>query len=76
MSKQTTVLVDTNIWLDNYLGDRPGAASSRAFLDRAFGEGAVLCYAVTTAKDLFYMFDELPVFQHGFAEGAAFNNGI
>ena len=55
MSKQTIALVDTNIWLDNYLGDRPGAAGSRAFLDRAFAERVVLCYAVTTAKDLFYI---------------------
>lgn len=47
-------LVDTNVWLDNYLGFRPGHAASCAFLDEAISRKASLCHAATTAKDVHF----------------------
>ena len=44
-------LVDTNVWLDNYLGFRPNHRASCEFLDEAVERGATLCHAATTAKD-------------------------
>ena len=35
-------LVDTNVWLDNYLGFRPNHRASCEFLDEAEERGATL----------------------------------
>ena len=48
-------LVDTNIWLDNYLPDRPNAAQSRAFIMQARAEGVQLTYPVHCLKDVFFI---------------------
>ena len=47
-------LVDTNVWLDNYLGTRSDHRASCEFLDEAVRRGAPLCHAATTAKDVHY----------------------
>lgn len=55
MSGNTPVfLVDTNVWLDNYLSFRPDHRASREFLDEALERGAALCHAATTAKDVHF----------------------
>ena len=50
--KPPVFLVDTNVWLDNYLGFRPNHRTSCEFLDEALAQGAALCHAATTAKDV------------------------
>ena len=52
-------LVDTNVWLDNYLGFRPDHRASCEFLDEAIGRHAVLCHAATTAKDVHFFTSQL-----------------
>lgn len=55
MSGNTPVfLVDTSVWLDNYLSFRPDHRASREFLDEALERGAALCHAATTAKDVHF----------------------
>ncbi len=49
------VLVDTNVWLDNYLSDRPTAAQSRAFIIQARAIGAQLVYPVHSLNDIFLL---------------------
>lgn len=49
------VLVDTNVWLDNYLPDRVGSASAKEFLARAHAGGMQLVYAVHGLKDVYYI---------------------
>jgi len=49
------ILVDTNVWLDNYLGDRPGSADSRHFIDVARTLGAQLTYPVHCLNDFYYL---------------------
>ncbi len=50
-----TVLVDTNVWLDNYLPGRPHGEESRRFLDTAVRLGVELTYPASIAKDVFYV---------------------
>ena len=38
--KPPVFLVDTNVWLDNYLGFRPNHRTSCEFLDEALAQGA------------------------------------
>ena len=52
--KPPVFLVDTNVWLDNYLGFRPNHRTSCEFLDEALAQGAALCHAATTAKDVHF----------------------
>lgn len=47
------VIVDTNVWIDNYCGFRPGSQDAKAFFDIATKEGVELLYAVTSAKDVY-----------------------
>lgn len=72
-------LVDTNVWLDNFLGTRPNHRASFEFLDEAIRQGAPLCHAATTAKDVHYFtcsflkkkaVDEGRVVDEGFAQAA------
>ena len=49
------ILVDTNVWLDNYLGGRPGSTASRNFIDRARTYGARLTYPVHCLNDFYYL---------------------
>lgn len=48
-------LVDTNVWLDNYLGQRPHSDESRRFIDLARQYGVQLTYAVHCLTDFFYI---------------------
>ena len=49
------VAVDTNVWLDNYLGGRPGSRASREFIVSALGRGVQLVYPGHVVKDVFYL---------------------
>lgn len=49
------ILVDTNVWLDNYLGGRPGSPASRHFIDVARSCGAHLTYPIHSLNDFFYL---------------------
>ena len=50
-----SIVVDTNIWLDYFLGLRAGSQQARELLDAANRAGIELLYAVTSTKDLFYL---------------------
>ena len=52
---QPIVLVDTNVWLDNYLGKRPHTVESRRFIDLAREQGVQLTYAIHSLHDFFYL---------------------
>lgn len=52
-------LVDTNVWLDNYLGSRGGCAESRRFIDEATACRAPLLHAATSAKDVYFFTGKL-----------------
>lgn len=49
------LLVDTNVWLDNFDETRGTSQLSRNFLDLACERGAELLYSVTSIKDLYYL---------------------
>ena len=49
------LVIDTGVWLDYYLGYRPGHRDAFALFELADQVNATLCYAVTTSKDLFYL---------------------
>ena len=50
-----TLLLDTNVWLSYYLGSRTDSDLARRLLNLAVENDAQLAYAVTTAKDLFFL---------------------
>ncbi len=52
------LLLDTNVWLDNYLGYRPHTQVSRKLISESTLRGITLCYAATSANDLFYLVRE------------------
>ncbi|MDO4890504.1 MAG: PIN domain-containing protein [Coriobacteriaceae bacterium] len=54
---RTVLLLDTNVWLDNYLPDRPGSTAARSLISSAITHGAVLAYPATIAKDVFYLLE-------------------
>lgn len=47
------ILVDTNVWLDNYLGFRKGNAAAMRFIAEARRRGASLVYPVGALQDVF-----------------------
>ena len=51
------VLVDTNVWLDQFLPGRPHAKESRRFVDRAVEADVDLAYAAGSLKDVFHLVD-------------------
>lgn len=53
--KPRFILVDTNVWLDYYLGFRSGHRESIELLDLANDLDIVVLCPVTTTKDLFYL---------------------
>ena len=55
MREYPIILIDTNVWLDNCLCDRPGSKASREFLDLARANGAQLTYAVHCLADFFFL---------------------
>ena len=48
-------LVDTNVWLDNYLGQRPHSGESRHFIDLAREYDVQLAYAIHSLHDFFFV---------------------
>lgn len=55
MSPQLSMLLDTNVWLDYYLPWRGGHAAARQLIERALEDNWTLAYAVSTAKDVYYL---------------------
>ena len=49
------LLLDTNVWLDNYIPTRPGHETARRLLRHARDNDVRLVYAVGTIKDVFYL---------------------
>lgn len=49
------ILVDTNVWLDQYLPGRPHAKDSQAFVDKALELGIELAFPAASIKDVFYL---------------------
>ncbi len=48
-------MVDTNVWLGNYVASRAGHESSRRFLQVATQRGVQLLYPSASVKDVFYL---------------------
>ena len=48
------ILVDSNVWIDNYVPDRPCSSVSRSFISYARNR-ATLVYAVHNLPDIFYV---------------------
>ena len=55
--RRMRVLVDTNVWLDQFLPGRPHAKESRHFVNRAIETDVDLAYAAGSLKDVFYLVD-------------------
>lgn len=51
----STILVDTNIWIDYYLGYRTGHAQARELLAQANHADVDILHAVTSTKDVFFL---------------------
>lgn len=49
------LLLDTNVWIAYFLGERPGHAETCDLLARAAERGVGIAYPVTASKDLFYL---------------------
>ena len=54
-ARSMRILVDTNVWLDQFLPNRPHGQESREFVDRAVEQGAAFAYAAGSLKDVFYI---------------------
>ena len=54
-SQGPLILLDTNVWIDYYVGGRPGHELARALVERALDRGATLLFATLSSKDLFYV---------------------
>jgi len=48
-----SILIDTSVWLDNYLGDHIGSDASRQLLSYALEDGISLLFAPTSATDVY-----------------------
>ncbi len=53
--KPLKLLIDTNVWLDNYLGFRQGHDDARQMLLLAYKKGCTLLYPTACAKDVYYL---------------------
>lgn len=49
------LLVDTNVWIDYFLGTRAGYASACSFVNAAHEAEAQLLYPASSLKDIFYL---------------------
>ena len=54
MSTAACLLIDTNVWVDNYIPAREDAVYSRQLIATAKQNGAALVYPVHALKDVFY----------------------
>ena len=55
MTKRVTLLLDTDVWLDNYLSARPGHPVANRLLDLAARCDADLLVPLVSLKDFFYL---------------------
>ena len=55
MGNAPSLLLDTNVWVDIYDGNRPLHLRAQALLTRAIERDAAIFYAVPTLKDLYYL---------------------
>lgn len=51
----SSVLLDTSIWIDLYLGYRAGSETARRLVETAIEMDIGLLYAPTSSKDVFYI---------------------
>lgn len=49
------MLIDTNVWIDYYDGERTGHRSATSLIIAAFNKRISIVYAPTSIKDLFYI---------------------
>lgn len=49
------LVIDTNVWLDDFFGDRPFHKDARALIDLAISKQVQLFHAITTEKDVYYL---------------------
>lgn len=49
------ILIDTNLWLDEYIGIRPNGEISRQLFDICFAKEIELLYALPSIKDVYYL---------------------
>ncbi|WP_297182030.1 PIN domain-containing protein [uncultured Enorma sp.] len=54
MKNTPTLLIDTNIWIDAFDGDRKQHMRAHVLLDTAFERGVTLAFAVSSLKDVYY----------------------
>lgn len=54
-TKPASLLLDTNIWLDYYLGARPGHDLAMRLVGSAVEAGANLLYAISSSKDVYFL---------------------
>ena len=54
MAAPRILLLDTNIWLDYYMAERPFHDAAFSLVDCALSSGVELVFAITSPKDLFY----------------------
>lgn len=54
MKSGPTLLIDTNIWIDAFDGDRKQHVRAHVLLDTAFERGVTLAFAVSSLKDVYY----------------------
>ena len=54
-TRKLIALVDTNVWLDCYLPDRPNSVATRDFICMAQKNSVQLAYPVHILKDVFYL---------------------
>lgn len=54
MRQPEMILLDTNVWVDSYLGERPFHKNALSLMSNALDGGITLLYAVTSVKDVYY----------------------
>lgn len=54
VKQSATILVDTNVWIDYYLGYRPGSKEACELMETARAKGVAVLYACTSSKDIYY----------------------
>lgn len=55
MKSSPKLLCDTNVWLDHYLGRRPGHAAAKDMLRAAIESDCALLVPLVSLKDFFYL---------------------
>lgn len=55
MTAPSKLLLDTNVWLDLFSSDRPGRRDALRLVDWATEQDALLLFAASTVKDLYYI---------------------